>query len=404
MRFSATPALSPGRHARMTTSISVPMMTKIASPMASGAKIGAPLSQAAPTTAVTAPMMMAKASRCTTPRRSPRFHASEKPNGAAKQAVSKQRAAGQIEEGRADGDLLAGQLLERERVEGAEQHGRAGGRQKQIVDDERALARDRREQSALLEHRRAPGEEDERTANEHRENREDENAATRIVGEGVDGGEHARAHEKGAEQRKGEGEDGEKDRPDFQRVALLHHRDRMDEGRAGEPRHEGGVLDRIPEPEAAPAERVIGPEGAGGDAEREEAPGDERERTDEARPGRVDAALDQRRGGERIDDREADIAEIEQRRMDREAGVLQNRIEVASLERRRREPLERVRGQENEGEEGEADQALNGERVGAQASRGSARPNRATSAPKIARMRTHSSIEPSWFPHTPEIL
>ena len=36
-----------------------------------------------------------------------------------------QRAAGQVEEGRADGDLLAGQLLERQRVEGAEQHGRA---------------------------------------------------------------------------------------------------------------------------------------------------------------------------------------------------------------------------------------------------------------------------------------
>ena len=89
--------------------------------------------------------------------------------------------------------------------------------------------------------------------------------------------------------------------------------------------------------------------------------------------------------------------------MDREAGVLQDRIEVASLERRGGEPLERVRGQENEGEEGQADQALNGERVGAKRC-GSARPNRATSAPKIARMKTHSSIEPSWFPHTPEIL
>ena len=51
--------------------------------------------------------------------------------------------------------------------------------------------------------------------------------------------------------------------------------------------------------------------------------------------------------------------------MDREAWVLQDRIEVAALERRGRETLERVRGQENEGEEGEADQALNRERVGA---------------------------------------
>ena len=51
--------------------------------------------------------------------------------------------------------------------------------------------------------------------------------------------------------------------------------------------------------------------------------------------------------------------------MDREAGVLQNRIEVSALEGRGREPLERVRGQENEGEKGQTDQALNGERVGA---------------------------------------
>ena len=31
-------------------------------------------------------------------------------------------------------------------------------------------------------------------------------------------------------------------------------------------------------------------------------------------------------------------------------------------------------------------------------------PNSATSAPNSARISTHSSIEPSWFPHTPVIL
>ena len=50
----------------------------------------------------------------------------------------------------------------------------------------------------------------------------------------------------------------------------------------------------------------------------------------------IDAALDQRRDGEREGDREADIAEIEQRRMHREADVLQDRIEVAALDRRLR--------------------------------------------------------------------
>ena len=36
--------------------------------------------------------------------------------------------------------------------------------------------------------------------------------------------------------------------------------------------------------------------------------------------------------------------------------------------------------------------------------RGRLVPNRATAAPNSARISTHSSIEPSWFPHTPEIL
>ncbi len=31
-------------------------------------------------------------------------------------------------------------------------------------------------------------------------------------------------------------------------------------------------------------------------------------------------------------------------------------------------------------------------------------PKAATAAPKIARISTQSSIEPSWFPHTPDIL
>ena len=31
-------------------------------------------------------------------------------------------------------------------------------------------------------------------------------------------------------------------------------------------------------------------------------------------------------------------------------------------------------------------------------------PNSATSAPNSARISTHNSIEPSWFPHTPLIL
>ncbi len=76
--------------------------------------------------------------------------------------------------------------------------------------------------------------------------------------------------------------------------------------------------------------------------------------------------FDERRGGEGEDDGEADIAEIEQRRMDREAEVLQHGIEVAPLERRRLETRERIRRQEDEGEEGARDQALHRKDIGAQ--------------------------------------
>ena len=90
----------------------------------------------------------------------------------------------------------------------------------------------------------------------------------------------------------------ERDRPHLQRVALLHHERRVEQRRAGEPRHEGRVLDRVPEPNPAPAELVIGPPRAQGDAEREAHPGGERPRPHPARPGRIDAPVDQRGDGE----------------------------------------------------------------------------------------------------------
>ena len=203
------------------------------------------------------------------------------------------------------------------------------------MSDERALARDRREHAALPQQRRAPGEQRQRAADEEDEDAEDEDAARRVGGEGMHRGQHARADEEGAEQREREGQDREQDRPDLQRVALLHHHGRMEQRRAGEPGHQRGVLDRIPEPAAAPAELVIGPVGAHRDAERQEDPGEQRPGPHGARPGRVDAPVDQRRDGEGEGDREADIAEIEQRRMDREAEILQDRVEVLPFDRRR---------------------------------------------------------------------
>src|SRR6267154_2271463 len=100
----------------------------------------------------------------------------------------------------------------------------------------------------------------------------------------------------------------------------------MQKRRADQPRHEGGIFNRIPEPPPAPAG--------------------------------VDTSLDQSPHRERERNREPHIAEIEQLRMDGEAKVLQYRIEIASLERRRRNPQERIGSRQDEKIEGRRDPRL----------------------------------------------
>ncbi len=64
---------------------------------------------------------------------------------------NEQRHKGQIEEGRADRDFFPGQGFERQRIQGADENRGATGRQEEIVEDERAFPRDRREKAALLQ-------------------------------------------------------------------------------------------------------------------------------------------------------------------------------------------------------------------------------------------------------------
>src|SRR5579875_3516146 len=145
--------------------------------------------------------------------------------------------------------------------------------------------------------------------------------------------EHARADEESADQREREGDDGKEDGPAFQRVALLDDDRRMDERGADEPRHEGRVLDRVPEPPAAPAERVIGPPASHRDADGQGAPGGKAPWPNPARPGGIDPAFDQRGDGEGYLYKQKAADEIKKRRMEGEAGVLQHRIHAVAVER-----------------------------------------------------------------------
>ena len=134
-------------------------------------------------------------------------------------------------------------------------------------------------------------------------------------------------------------------------------------------------------------------------------PGRQRPGPHAARPDGIDAPVDQRGDGEGKGDREADIAEIEQRRMDREAEVLQDRVEILALERRRdRRRANGFEVEQDEQQEGDRDRSPARRARSAADVAGTACARSATSAPNSARMSTQSSIEPSWFPQTPVIL
>ncbi len=150
----------------------------------------------------------------------------------------------------------------------------------------------------------------------------------------------------------------------FEAVPLLGDGERMDQRGRDQPGHERGVLDRIPEPPAAPAELVVGPGAAEGDADGEEDPRRRRPRPRPARPGRVEVAADQRRDRERERDREADVAHVEHRRMDHHPRVLEQRVELATFGGGRDQAVERVRRREQEEQEAEREQAHHGEDPG----------------------------------------
>ncbi len=171
------------------------------------------------------------------------------------------------------------------------------------------------------------------------------------------------------EQREREGQDGEQDGPALQRVALFDHDGRVQQCGGREPGHERGVLDRVPEPPAAPAQLVVGPPAAERDAEGQRHPGGQGPGPHPAGPGRVDPALDQGRDGEGVGGREPDIAEVEHRRVHGEPGILQDRVEPAAVERRRVEAQERVRGEQQEGQEADADQRLHAQHASAEGGR-----------------------------------
>ena len=177
----------------------------------------------------------------------------------------------------------------------------------------------------------------------------------------MNAGEDARAHQEGPQHAHREGDHPEHDGPHAQRVARGEHAGGVKQRGRGEPGHQRGVLDRVPEPPAAPAQLVIGPVGSRSDAHGEEHPGAQHPGTHRAGEIGSDLPGEQRADREAEGDRQPDIAEIERRRVEGETDVLQQRVEPHPHFGGDGQPLERIRAEQQESVEPQRHEALRGE-------------------------------------------
>ena len=237
----------------------------------------------------------------------------------------------------ADRDRATVDRLDDQREDGAEQHHEREAGEHHIVGQERALPRDRRvDPTGGPELISPPGDEAERHDDDQREEREEPRADLRLD-KGVDRLQHTRAGDEGAENGERERRDDQGQVPDPQHASTLLDHHRMDERRAGQPRQEGRVLDRVPGPVAAPAEGLVAPPRTEHDAEGEVPPRQHGPPAGGDQPALTDPAGDERRDRERERHRESDITQIEDRRMERHQDVvLEQRIRAGAVVARRR--------------------------------------------------------------------
>jgi len=173
--------------------------------------------------------------------------------------------------------------------------------------------------------------------------------------------ENAGAHQKRTDQAERERQNGEQDGPAGKSLTLFCHDSGMEQCRAQQPGHERGVFNGIPEPPATPAKLIIGPEGAQRDSTCERNPCRQNPGPHPARPCGISPAFQQCRYGEAECHGKAYIAEVKQRRMEDEAGILQQRIQFGSIQRGRKQPLKGVGREQGKGKERNADHRLDRE-------------------------------------------
>ena len=140
--------------------------------------------------------------------------------------------------------------------------------------------------------------------------------------EGVHRLDHPGAGEEGAQDGEAEGGHHQGQVPHLEDPPALGDHDRVEVGRADQPRQERGVLHRVPGPEAAPPQHLVGPPRPQHDPERQEGPGEQGPPPGLPLPVLVEAAGDQGGHGEGEGHGEPDEAQVEHRRVEEDQRVV----------------------------------------------------------------------------------
>ena len=134
-----------------------------------------------------------------------------------------------------------------------------------------------------------------------------------------------------AQQRQKERGEDQPHVPLLHHAALLLHHHRVQERRPGQPRHQRGVLHRVPAPVSTPPQHRVGPVRS-----QEDPAGQEQPRHHRPPAGDVDPLLPRvphhqrtQRKGKR--DGEAHVAEVEHRRMDHHLRILEQRVQPEAV-------------------------------------------------------------------------
>ena len=116
----------------------------------------------------------------------------------------------------------------------------------------------------------------------------------------------------------------------------------MDKRGAHQPRHEGGVFHGVPKPPTTPAQFVVRPPRPQTNTKGQKSPRDHGPRAGPASPCGVQSTGQHGGNGESKRDRHAHITHVEHGRVNHQARVLQQWVEVPSIGRHGKEPVKGV--------------------------------------------------------------